>query len=69
VGAGSTVALSLGTRGETRKSTASKLLSCMLQLETGTAESERFICYPETELQVPLAAFRAGMIFLGFLGA
>ena len=65
MGAGSTVTLSLGTKGETRKSTASKLLSCMLWLGTGTAEREGFICYPEAELRIPFAALvRTRMIFL-----
>lgn len=59
------VALSLGTKGETRKSTASKLLSCMLQLGTGTAEREGSIHCPEAELWIPFAALmRAEMIFV-----
>lgn len=63
-GAGSTVALALGTKGETRKSTASKLLSCMLWLGTGTAAREGVIRCLEAELWIPFAApVRTGVIF------
>lgn len=58
-----TRALRPGTRGETGKSTAWKLLSCMLGLGAGTAGGEGFIRHPEAELWISFAGLkRNGMI-------
>lgn len=60
-------ALRPGAWGETAKSTAWKLLSCMLGPGDGTAGGEGLIRRPEAELCVPFAALKRNGTIISFI--